>query len=265
MLNLFEIMQSAQGGKAYNNLAQQFGIGQDQARQAVEAVLPAFSLGLQQQAQTVEGWQKILATLSQSQGSAATYDSDGDGIPDHLETEGQGALGNLFGGPQVTQAVAQNAAQFAGLPATMMKQMLPVIASMIIGGLFKGAANNGLGGILGQMMQGNMGGMGGMFGGGQPQAQPPGGVFGQILGGMFGGQPAPQPQAQPGFGPLGDIIGQMLGSPSQPQAAPAPTPQAAGIEAGLDMLKGMFETGKQVQGSQMQVWEQILGQLTQKR
>jgi hypothetical protein len=50
MFNLLEIMQAAQGGNAYNNLAQQFGIGTEQAQKAVEALLPAMSMGLQQQA-----------------------------------------------------------------------------------------------------------------------------------------------------------------------------------------------------------------------
>ncbi len=156
----------------------------------MEALLPAFSMGLQQQTQTMEGWQNVLASLGQAQNSAQFFDSDGDGIPDHLENEGQNALGAMFGDPQTTQAVAQQAAQFAGLPAQMMQQMLPVIASMVMGGLFKGAMNGGLGGLLGQMMQGaGAGGMGGMAGGM--------GGLGSILGGMFG-QPAQTPQQQAG-------------------------------------------------------------------
>lgn len=283
MLNLFEIMQAAQGGKAYSNLGQQFGIGPEQAQQAVEAVLPAISMGLQQQAQTVQGWQNILSTLSQSQNSAQAFDSDGDGIPDHLENEGQNALGNMFGGPAVTQAVAANAAQFAGLPAAMMQQMLPVIMSMVIGGLFKGAANNGLGGLLGQMMQGgqgsfgqgnfgqgNMGGplgniLGGMFG--QGMAPPPqsgvGGPFGNILGGMFGGQQPSQPQPGGLGGAFGNILSTMMGAgqPSPPAPPPAPEPMAAGF----DMLKGMFETGKEVQTAQLDALQQIFGQFTQRK
>ncbi len=283
MLNLFEIMQAAQGGKAYSNLGQQFGIGPAQAQQAVEAVLPAISMGLQQQAQTVEGWQNILSTLSQSQNSAQAFDSDGDGIPDHLENEGQNALGTMFGGQAMTQAVAANAAQFAGVPAAMMQQMMPVIMSMVIGGLFKGASNNGLGGLLGQMMQGgqggfgqggfgqgNMGGLGNILGGmlGQnaapPQAGPMGGPFGNILGGMFGGQP---PQAQPQASGLGGVFGNILstmmggGQQTPPPPPPAPEPMAAGF----DVLKGMFETGRQVQSTQMDALQQIFGQFTQRK
>lgn len=267
MINLFEIMQAAQGGNAFNNLGQQFGIGSEQAQKAVEAVLPAISLGLQQQTQTIEGWQNILNTLSQSQGSAAFFDSDGDGIPDHLENEGNGALGTMFGGPEMAQAVASNAAQFAGLPASIMQQMLPVIASMIIGGLFKGASNSGLGGILGQMMQGGAGGglgggLGGMLGGmfgqqAQPQ-NPMGGMFGNILGQMMGGG-APQPQQNPMGGMFGNILGQMMGG-----ARPAPQQAPDPMMAGLDMLKGMFETGREVQSSQMDAWQKMLGQLGQR-
>lgn len=280
VLNLFEIMQSAQGGNAYTNLARQFGIAPEQAQQAVEAVLPAFSMGLQQQAATMEGWQNILSSLSQAQGSAQFFDSDGDGIPDNLANQGQNALGAMFGGPQVANAVAAHAAQFAGIPAAIMQQMLPVIAAMVIGGLFKGATSSGLGGLLGQMMQGNqmgqgnmgnMGGLGtilgGMFGQNMAPQQPPGGPFGNIFGSMPGGQQAPtQPQA----GGLGDVFGQFLntmmsGGRPAPAPTPEPPPQADPMSTGLDMLKGMFETGKQVQGAQMDALQQIFSQFTPKR
>lgn len=261
MMNLFEIMQAAQGGNAYNNLAQQFGIGPEQAQKAVEAVLPAMSMGLQQQAQTLDGWSNILSSLSQAEKSAEFFDSDGDGIPDHLDTDGKNALGGMFGSPELTQAMAGQAAQFAGLPATLMQQMLPVIASMIMGGLFKGATNNGLGGILGQMMQGgaqgNLGNiLGGMFGQG---AQPPQGGLGGIFGQMMGGQP----QAGPGGlgGMFGNILGSMFGGA---QPAP-PQPAADPASAGLDMLKGMFETGQKAQNAQIDAFQQIFQQFTQKR
>ncbi len=221
MLNLFEIMQNAQGGNAYQNLANQFGIGPDQARKAVEAVLPAFSMGLQQQTQTMEGWQSVLATLGRAQNSAQFFDSNGDGIPDHLKNEGQNALGAMFGTPETTQAVARQAAQFAGLPAQMMQQMLPVIASMVMGGLFKGAMNGGLGSFL--------------------------------------GQPAPTPQQQAGT-MLETFFGSFFGGRA-PQ--PQPDPQDP-VAAGLDMLKGMFQTGQEVHTAQMEALSQIFQQVTRR-
>jgi hypothetical protein len=248
MLNLFEIMQQAQGGNAYNNLANQFGIGPDQAQKAVEALLPAFSMGLHQQTQSMEGWQNILGSLGQAQNSAQFFDSDGDGIPDHLENEGQNALGAMFGNAETTEAVAQQAAQFAGLPATMMQQMLPVIASMVMGGLFKGAMNNGLGGVLGQMMQG--GAAGGLPGG-----------LGSVLGGMFGQQMAPQ---QPQMGGMGGMFGNILGSLFGGRAPETPPPPQDPVASGLDLLKGMFQTGQEVQNTQVDALQQIFRQITQR-
>lgn len=229
MLNLFEIMQNAQGGNAYQNLAKQFGIGSDQAQKAVEALLPAFSMGLQQQTQTMEGWQSVLATLGQAQNSAQFFDSDGDGIPDHLKNEGQNALGAMFGNPETAEAVARQAAQFAGLPVHMMQQMLPVIASMVMGGLFRGAVNGGLGGVLG-------GGLGSIF-----------------------GQPAPTPQQQAG-NMLETFFGSFFGGRA-PQ--PQPDPQDP-VAAGLDMLKGMFQTGQEVHTAQMDALSQIFQQVTRR-
>jgi hypothetical protein len=266
MMNLLEIVQSAQGGNAYQNLANQFGIAPEQAQQAVEALLPAFSTGLQQQASSLEGWQNILGSLSQAQGAEQFFDSDGDGIPDHLEEQGNNAVAAMFGTPEAHEAVATQAAQFAGLPAGMMQQMLPVIASMVMGGLFKGAMNNGLGGILGQMMQGGMqqGGLGNILGsvlGGQAMApqqqQMPQGGLGGLLGGLFGGQQ----QAGAG-GLLGGLLGGLFGGQQQ---QPQPQPQQADpVAMGLDALKGMFNHGQQVQNSQMDAFTQILGQLTKR-
>jgi hypothetical protein len=272
MMTLAEIMQSAQGGNAMTNLANQFGLAPAQAQQAVQAVLPAISLGLQQQAQTIDGWQNILSTLGQSQNSAAFIDSDGDGIPDHLEQEGHAALGNLFGTQQMTQAVANQAAQFAGIPANLMQQMMPAIAAMVMGGLLKGATNHGLGGLIGQMMQGGMqqagnGGLGGMLGGllgqmMQPQAQQPanngmagglGGLLGPLMG-AFTGQNQPAPQQSAG-GLLGGLMNAMLGG-----AQPQPQAPATPVQQGLEALQNMFKAGNQMQGAQVQAFQNLFEQ-----
>lgn len=273
-MTLADIMQSAQGGNAMTNLANQFGLAPAQAQQAVQAVLPAISLGLQQQAQSLEGWQNILATLGGAQKSADFVDSDGDGIPDHLEQEGNAALGNLFGTEQMTQAVANQAAQFAGIPANLMQQMMPAIAAMVMGGLLKGATNHGLGGLIGQLVQGGMqqagnAGMGGMLGGllgqmMQPQAQQPanggmagglGGLLGPLVGALTGQNQQAAPQQQNAGGLLGGLMNAMLGGAQQQPQAPA-TP----VQQGLEALQNMFKAGNQMQGAQVQAFQNLFEQ-----
>jgi hypothetical protein len=281
MMNLAEIMQAAQGGNAMTNMASQFGLSPEQTQSAMEALLPAFQNGLQRQTQDASSMTDFLQNLAGGN-HAAFHDADGDGIPDDAATAGQDVLGQLFGSKDVSRAVAAQAAATTGISDTILKSMLPVVASMVMGGLFKGMANQGFGGllgqiaggalqggnnplgsILGQMMGGqqgsamnvNAGGMGGgigdilgkMMGGGQQAgAAQSGGGIGDILGKMLGG--AQQGGAgQAAGGGLGGMLGQMMGGMmggQQQQAAPATDPMQAGLEA----LTSMFNAGTQGQG-----------------
>jgi hypothetical protein len=242
MNNLFEMMMQAQGGNAVTNMARKFGLQPEQAQSAMEALLPAFQMGLQRQTESVDGLQNLIGMFGAGQ-HAGFHDADGDGIPDNAEQQGNDILGQLFGSKEVSRAVAAQASAMSGVNDAILKQMLPVIASMLMGGLFKGAMGNGLGGLLGQAMQGGLGNMmGGMMGGQQPQqqAQPAGGLFGGLLGNMLGGM--------------------MGGGRPQPQPQPA-DPMMAGIE----MLKGMMQAGHQVQRTQMDGLQQIFEQLSGRR
>lgn len=229
MMNLFEIMQAAQGGNAMNNLSRQFGLSPDQTTNALEALLPALSMGLQQQTQSADGFSRLAGMMMGGQaGQQAFEDANGDGIPDHLQQEGNQMLGQLFGSKEVSRAVADQASMMSGISNTVLKSMLPVVASMVMGGLFKSASNQGLGGLLGQLAQNMGGGMGGM-GASQQAANP----LGALLGGLMGGQS--------GAGnPLGALLGGMMGQ--RPQAQ-----QQDPMQMGLEALTGMFNTGRQVQ------------------
>jgi hypothetical protein len=237
MMNLFEMMMQAQGGNAVNNMARQFGLAPDQAQKAMEALLPAFSTGLQRQTENPDGLQGLLQMFGGGQ-YAGFHDADGDGIPDTAQNQGNDILGQLFGGKEVSRAVAAQASAMSGVSDAILKQMLPVMASMLMGGLFKSAMGNGLGGLMGQAMQG---GFGNMMGGQTPHNQQDGGMLGGMLGSIFGG---------------------MLGG-GRPQ--PQPQPQQDPMMAGLDMLKGMFQTGQQVQKTQMDGFQQIFEQFSRRR
>lgn len=296
MMNLFEMMQSAQNGQAMQNLARQYGLSMQQTQSALDALLPAFSMGLQRQTQNPYAFGN-LAQMMTATPFGQMYDSDGDGIPDRAMPMGQDVMSQLFGSKEVANAVAAQAAATSGVGQAVLKQMLPVIASILMGGLFKSVNNQGLGGILGQfaeMMRGQMPGQ-------QPQTQQanPANPLEAILGGMFGGQRPPAGQAQ-GGGPfgggampgmpadMGNIFGQILGgmfggaqgqapegSPSQaPQSRrPAPEPEPDQVpppsgetgpgSIGLDALNQMFEHGRQVQAGQQDalrsIFETMLG------
>jgi hypothetical protein len=253
MNNLFEMMMQAQGGNAMQNMARQFGLAPEQAQSAVEALLPAFQVGMERQASSVDGLQQMMQMFGGGQ-FAGFHDADGDGIPDEAATQGNDVLGQLFGSKDVSRAIAAQASAMSGVSDSVMKQMLPVIASMLMGGMFKGAMNNGLGGLIGQAMQGGMAG------------NAASGGFGNILGQMMGGQQQPQnPMGNMmGGNMMGGLLGNLLGG-LMGGAKPAPPPPQDPMMAGFDMLKGMFQTGQQVQQTQMDSLQQIFEQFSGRR
>ncbi|UZF92484.1 DUF937 domain-containing protein [Bosea sp. NBC_00550] len=285
MVNLFDIMQSAQNGQAMQNLARQYGLNMQQTQAALDALLPAFSMGLQRQTHDPYAFGSLAQMMTASP-YARFFEAAGGGIPSGAQTAGNNVLSQLFGSPEVSQAIAVQAAATSGVSQAILKQMLPIIASMLMGGLFKSTSNQGLGGILGQfaeMMRGQMPGMQppppqpqapvnpfdailkGMFGqaAGPPQANPQptptdpfGGAFGQILGGMFGGAaPEPDPAPAPRSAP-----------PRRAPAPPAPEPDDAPLSSsaagpgsiGLDALNQMFEHGRQIQDDHQNALKSIL-------
>lgn len=294
MMTLFEMMQSAQNGQAMQNLARQYGLSLQQTQAALDALLPAFSMGLQRQIQNPYAFGN-LAQMMTATPFGQMYDSDGDGIPDRATPLGQDVMSQIFGSKEVANAIAAQAAATSGVGQAILKQMLPVIASILMGGLFKSVNSQGLGGILGQfaeMMRGQMPGqqppaapqanpanpweqiLGGLFGGqrppaGQAQGGPFGGampgmpaemgaIFGQILNGMFGGVPGQPPQGSPGA-----ATQSRRPAPEPEPEQPPPSSETGPGSIGLDALNQMFEHGRKVQADQQEalrsIFETMLG------
>ncbi len=219
-----EILSSAQGGKLTENLAQSLGITQDQAADAVEALTPALALGLRNVATDPEALEKVLAGVVHPT-HQASYEDPAVAHGAEANQLGQAAVVHLFGSESAANEVAQVAARNLGLGPEVVSKLLPVLASVVLGGLFKSFNSQGLGGILGQLAGG--GGLGSILGqlagaAAAPQGGAGAGGLGSILGAALGG-------GQQG-GLLGGLLGAVLGGGS---AAPAPAPAPSGGQAPL--------------------------------
>lgn len=136
MLPLFELMMQAQNGKAVEALARQMNLAQDQAAKAVAALMPAFSAGFKRQSSNPFAF----ATLMQkaASGNYASYFEDlGRAFTPQGMADGQTALEQIFGSPDIARAVAEQAAAFTGLQQDVLKQMMPALADTVLGGIFK--------------------------------------------------------------------------------------------------------------------------------
>lgn len=272
-MNLFEILANAQGGNGIETLSRQFNLSPQQTQEAIDALLPAFSQGLKQNAAAPAGLDSFLSALSSGQ-HARYFDDASAAFSQQGMSEGNGILGHLFGSKDVSRAVTEQAAQATGIGQQVLKQMLPAIATMLMGGMFTqtnnqmaaggfGGSNNPLGELIEQMMR---------QGGGAQQRQAPqpsapeprqpqsadnplgnnplGEILGQILRGgqSQGGQPSPRSAPQ-GNNPFGDILDQILrgqqpGSDTQPSPQPQRAPRSGNP---LEEIFGkMVEPGKQM-------------------
>lgn len=136
MLSLYDMMMQAQNGNAVETMARQFGLAQEQAAKAVAALMPAFSEGFKRNAANPYDLAAFMKALTM--GDHAKYFEDmGKAFTPQGLAEGNGILGHLFGNKDVSRAIAEQAAQMTGIGQEIYKQMLPVMASTLMGGIFK--------------------------------------------------------------------------------------------------------------------------------
>ena len=259
MPSLFDMLAQAQNGNGMDALARQFGLSQQQAQSAVAALLPAFSQGLQRNTADPYGLGAFMTAMASGQHAQYFEDATRAFSPQGVN-EGNGILGHLFGSKDLSRAVASQAAQASGVSQQVLQQMLPAIATMLMGGLFKqttdqmqgaggfGAASNPLGEIIEQMMRQG----GGMQAPQQRQAPPQNPMdnpLGKVLQDMFGGgtqpQQSPPQQTQDPYGdnPLGKVLQDMFGGGAQQQARPQPTQSPYGDNPLGKIFEDMFKPG----------------------
>lgn len=134
-MNLFEIMRGAGGGDAFAQLAQQYGLSEDQIGKAVQAFLPAFSAGLKRSTADPFGLMEFMRKLAVPDYMRAYQQPDwafGGG-----RRQGEDALAFMFGSPEIARAVAGQASAFTGLAQEKLNELLPALAAMMFGGLAK--------------------------------------------------------------------------------------------------------------------------------
>lgn len=136
MLSLYDMMMQAQNGNAVDAMARQFGLAQEQAAKAVAALMPAFSEGFKRNAANPYDLAAFMTALTTGDHAKYFEDISKAFTPQGL-AEGNGILGHLFGNKDVSRAIAAQAAQMTGIGQEIYKQMLPVMASTLMGGIFK--------------------------------------------------------------------------------------------------------------------------------
>jgi len=138
-MNILDVISSAQGGAAVQQLGSQFGLASDEARSALEALMPALAAGLRRNAASEDGLDDLMSTLAQ--GRHVQYLENPGSLASAAATrDGNSILAHVLGSKDASIQVAQHAAREAGITASTLQQMLPLVAAMTMGGLSKHAA-----------------------------------------------------------------------------------------------------------------------------
>ena len=133
---ILDMLMNAAGGGAVQRVGQQFGLSEDQTGSALGQLVPALVAGLQRNTSQQGGMEGLLGALSR--GNHSQYlDSPELLEQDTTREDGNSILGHVFGSKDVSRAVAGRAAEQTGIGADILKKMLPVVATMVMGGLSK--------------------------------------------------------------------------------------------------------------------------------
>lgn len=260
MLPLFDLMMKAQNGEAVEAMSKQFGLAQEQMKEAMAALMPAFSTGLKRTATNPYDFSSLMN--SAMTGNYTQYFEDmAKAFSPQGISDGNNILGQIFGSKEVSRAIAAQASQMSGIGQDIYKQMLPIVANTMVGGFFKQIAeqfqatgeaftSGNPASAFGQWMQ-----AAGMAE--KPKPQMPNffdNPFTQALQTMFNGPSSAQPAANGNNAFANNPFMQMFQSMMQPAATPpagkaeSAAPPAAN-SAVTAMINQMFDSGIEVQKS----------------
>ena len=186
-MELLDLITGAHGGRGLESIGRQFGLDDRQTQAALEQLAPAIAAGLRRNADSNDGLASLLGALQR--GHHDRYLDEPDLVQfGNVRSDGNAILGHIFGSKDISRGVAMNAAGSTGIGGAILKQLLPIIASMVLGAITKK-----------------------MTGGARrvPQPQQRGGLD-DILGDVLGGGRRMPRQSSPRGG-LEDILGDILG------------------------------------------------------
>lgn len=245
-MNILEILTAGQGGEVVGNLARSFGLDREQSAAVLGAVVPELTRAMERNSFNRGGIADLVATLGQADYQTVLAPGTPLGSPE-VQSSGIDVLDTVLWSKDRSRGLAHRAARASGVDEALIRQMLPAIAALVMGGLSSKAGGT-LDTILTQLR-------------GMPQSPLPVPSEAPVRrshvstpappaprsGGIDVGQqrPLPVPGERPGlgrdrnpYGDLSDII--RRGGVKLPRTKPAPVPGGGGIElppgGGLDSI-----------------------------
>src|SRR5688572_21190013 len=121
-MNILDVIMNAQGGNAVRQAGAQVGLGEAETATALSALVPVLAAGFQRNLESPDGLTGLLGALTG--GGHQRYIDDPTALV-NATADGNGILGHVLGGKDVSRALADRASTQTGISPEVLKQLLP--------------------------------------------------------------------------------------------------------------------------------------------
>ncbi len=139
-MGMLETILGGQNNQIIAQLSRSVGLDESDVQNVVHKLLPAFSNGIKANAGNSDALGGLLNALTS--GNHQQFIDKPEALADtQAVEEGNAILGQVFGSKDVSRNVAGYAAQETGVDSSIIKKLLPLVATTVIGALSKETAN----------------------------------------------------------------------------------------------------------------------------
>ncbi len=135
-MNITDLLFEKSNSDAISEFANNFDVDNSQAKDAISSLAKSLSLGLGANTKSENGLGGLFDALNKGNHSRYLDDPSLLGRKE-VTKEGNDILGHIFGNKDVSRHVTKRVSKETGLSGTLLKKMLPVVASMVMAALGK--------------------------------------------------------------------------------------------------------------------------------
>ncbi|MGK0270921.1 MAG: hypothetical protein ACI88H_001572 [Cocleimonas sp.] len=135
-LNISDLLLDKSNSNVISEFANNFGVNENQAKDAISSLAESLSRGLGANTQDVKGLDSLMGALEKGKHSRYIDEPSVLGKEETIQ-DGNDILGHIFGNKDVSRHVTKRASKETGLGASLLKKMLPIVATMVMGSLGK--------------------------------------------------------------------------------------------------------------------------------
>lgn len=144
-MGILDTLLSGQNGQLIAQLARNSGIGESDVQSVLGQLLPAVSSGIKSQVSNSAGLGELVNAMGQ--GDYQRYLDRPEELASQAATdEGNNLLGSILGSRDASRSVAEQAAQTTGVDSSIIKKLLPLVATAVMGALSKETTDSPIGG-----------------------------------------------------------------------------------------------------------------------